>query len=393
MEKHMNKKQKIQIPADTIKVILPTGYFEICPTNTLRRWAGISTATASREDKLIGLYRPRVKLNHWTGNLTIEFSVPKLLFGNNLQMVCATDLPIVLEVLQSHLQDYGIETTTDALASAKLHRADEAFNIYLPKSISVTSVLDTLNRCLTSGHKNQFRIQYENGGTSLRIGNASSDLLLYDKLQAPESIGGVDYIDKRPMREILSEPDYNILRIEKRFTTRKTVRKIFALYGICNPVLADIFHPTMGRDILLTEWETLLNSFVPPAQFKEDQLTQLLSFFEQNPSATPRQALVYMALQQLLEDHAVWDIKEQLLKYSSYQTITNLFDEIKRWKMLPCPSAKECLDWITEALLLWSWVDPTLKSSKVGSDGEQKPRPDIQSKTQKKEETDNDTRN
>ena len=373
MVQNSDSDKNIQISADTLKVVLPSGQFEICPTNKLHRWAGISIATASRQDKIDGFYRPKAKINHWTEALTIEFSPAKLIYGNNLQLVTLKDFQSVLEILQAQLNDYGIETTITALAKARLHRLDIGYNIYLPKKVPVISILQALNGCLTSGHKRQFRIQYENGGTSLRIGTASVDLLLYDKLQAPETIGGVDYINQQPLKEILRNTDCNILRIEKRFTTRKEVKKIFALYGISNPVLADICHHTMGQNIIFTEWKSLLDSCCRPTQSEEDLLTQLILFLQCNPQASPKQGLVYLAIQQMLEHHSFGDIREQLFRYSSYQTVRNLFDEVKRWKIPHHILAHKWLDQITEVLVLWPSTEPSsleLSNQENSAEGE-----------------------
>ena len=362
MSNEIDNKSSIQNLTDTVKIGLEQ--FAVRSENKLRRWGGISTAAASREDKLNGFYRPRVKIDHSTGNLTVEFSPAKLMYGNNLQLVCLEDFPAVIKLLQSHLEDYGIETDMDELTCASIRRIDMGRNVYLPKSVPVKAVLATLNRCLTSGHKHQFRIQYENGGASLRIGTADTDLLFYDKLKAPEAIGGVDYINQRPLGEIMGNPDYNILRMEKRFTTRKAVKKIFAQYGITNPVLKDICHPTMGQDILLKEWLLLLDACIMPIQHDEDMLTQLLAFLQDNPFASPKQALVYLGLQQLLETNPVWDIKEQLLTHSSYQTVSNLFDEVKRWKAPNDISVQECLNWVTEGLIS-PWIEPEIEATKT----------------------------
>jgi hypothetical protein len=57
-----------------------------------------------------GNYRPRIRFikRGREASLQIEFSIPKLIFGNNIDEVCETDFANILEVLHRRLKDFGV---------------------------------------------------------------------------------------------------------------------------------------------------------------------------------------------------------------------------------------------------------------------------------------------
>lgn len=65
----------------------------------------------TKSDKLAGIYLPRLTLYKNVGkgkggfitNLHIEFSAPKLLYGNNFDELAETDFEVVLKILRKQL--------------------------------------------------------------------------------------------------------------------------------------------------------------------------------------------------------------------------------------------------------------------------------------------------
>ena len=352
------------IVADATKIRLNRGDYKILPNNKLRSWEGNYSASASRSDRNKGLYRPKVLINQTSGRLTIEFSPAKLKYGNNIQVVSAEEFPQILHLLKLHLADFGIQTTEQKLEQGRITKIEFGWNFYLPKEMTVSSVLHTLNSCLTSGHKRQYRIQYENGGRSFRVGNASSDFLIYDKLYAPEQCGGEEYYNLKPLKEILQDPDYNILRIEYRATNRASVRKLFKQYGINTPMLKHICYFAIGRDVITEKWEQLIESCVfPNISQKPDLWEEIKACLEANKhmGIKPRMAFAYASMLNVLKKHSVWEIKNLLLKLFSTQTVDNFLKEIRKLSRGRIIDPSSSLDYISTQIECWEQVEPRIE--------------------------------
>ncbi len=308
---------------DTAKIILAQGNYSLLQNNSLRYRGKKFTRTATKEEKQIGLYRPKVVIEN--GDCSIEFSLPKLLNGNNVEEIFVGDFPKILELLRSHLWDYGIETTVDNLAWADLYRMDVGKNCNLIKIGTVTQVLNILHRCLILGRKSDAQIQYRNGGRSLHVLNKSADFIIYDKFRCPEMTDGSD----KAICEIMGKSSVEVLRMEKRFNNRRSLCRLFRKYGVKRPKFQDILNPQIAQDVIGQEWQELMDGFICPEVYPQEEILKQVLNHLKTFKSSPRLALAYGAIQQLLKHYSVNELKNQLKPYASEPTINSLFRDIQ----------------------------------------------------------------
>ncbi len=92
---------------------------------------------ASAEDKKKGIYKPqltitkRIRKGGHKLSLKIQFSAPKLLYGNNFDELENNDKEKVLKTLQSRLLEMGIEISFNKLLLAELGVVHYGKNIIL----------------------------------------------------------------------------------------------------------------------------------------------------------------------------------------------------------------------------------------------------------------------
>lgn len=88
-------------------------------------------------------YRPRVTLlqNFGDQKLKIEFSVPKLLFGNNFEELEEGDFWAVIDVLSSRLQLWSISVDRYDLAEANVTGFHLGKNIHFDDYTSASSMI------------------------------------------------------------------------------------------------------------------------------------------------------------------------------------------------------------------------------------------------------------
>lgn len=360
MENNYNTTEIKLLPIDTVKIILPKGSYKLNNTQQFKpNYIGF-TRTATKQEKHDGFYCPKVTIHKLTGSCTIEFSLPKLFFGNNLQELCLKDCRLLVKSLQLRLLLFGIGVDEETLLAADLYRVDFGKNFDLTPLCTVPEALYMLNRCIGFGRKSIYQIQYQNGGRALRLQNASTDLLLYDKLHSYEMVGmsgkmsvETDHYCQKPLYEILNVSGKSVLRIEKRFANRRAVKRLFALYGIISPTFGDIFNPKIGRDIITTEWQMLVKACILPTKNQgKNLLEQVIDFLKTGQCNTLGIAFSYVGLQELLKTYSVKDLKKRFAPYVGKNTMDNWFSRIHKLAS-ECGVRPNFLDEITRQITAW----------------------------------------
>jgi hypothetical protein len=78
--------------------------------------------------------------------LIIQFSLPKLLYGNSLQEASDTDFAKAVTGLQKALETLGIIVEKDTIINARVSAVHFCKNIILPKDIRLQDILSELER-------------------------------------------------------------------------------------------------------------------------------------------------------------------------------------------------------------------------------------------------------
>ena len=326
------------IGTDTVRFTLDKGMFA---TTSLRGFHGPMSAlsrTASKDDKRQGLYRPKLTFTPLDGSLTIEVSLPKLLFGENLQEITCEHKNLILKALCATLADWDIITDAENLLAARLTRIDVGKNLLLTGITSSLQVIDLLKRCKISGRKIPKEISYTNGGRALRVHNASSDLLIYDKLRAPELCGISEKLSIEPdqycqksLCDMLNMHNHEVLRIERRFNGRKAVRRLFAKWLIKNPCLADIFTSEIGYHVISEEWKRLVAACILPDKDGTADLGRVVELLQKNANGSLRNTLAYCFIQNLLKNYSMEDLRRAFKPVAGNANVNNFFKQMQTW--------------------------------------------------------------
>lgn len=136
----------------------------------------------------------------------IQFSVPKVLFGNNLNLAGKEELQEALSIVEEDLRQNGIFTD---LFTANIGRIDVTKNIYVKHHF--TDYLRVLE---------EFRLPRKkliNYGESIYLRNRSHALLIYDKVSELKQNKSCSYCDLDLLK------NKNVLRIENQYLTKRKV--------------------------------------------------------------------------------------------------------------------------------------------------------------------------
>ncbi|MBR1604835.1 MAG: hypothetical protein IJ660_01865 [Alphaproteobacteria bacterium] len=131
-------------------------------------------------------YVPRIKLSKqirvggYRTALLIEFSAPKMLFGNNLQEICDEDFDRLIEKLKEYTSAAGIEISEDCLRNAPVVGIHYGKNISL--TVSVSSLLQEFKRCKFQRYFDVCDTSHKNGGETVRVHTSFFEVAWYDKI-------------------------------------------------------------------------------------------------------------------------------------------------------------------------------------------------------------------
>ena len=187
-------------------------------------------STAQRQD---GIYRPRVRGIH-RGRaklLQVELSLPKLIFGNNVDELSDTHFDAVLRKLSMKLAEQGIIISPKRLRTCTVSAVHYSKNIGLNR-YSVASVLAKMARVKVPGFMDVTRNRYSNDGYVLHLYTKAHSLVAYDKMKdiiKPKS-RAIDK-DQTPQQRSLfaKKPELKqqqVLRLEVRLSQKRKMQEV-----------------------------------------------------------------------------------------------------------------------------------------------------------------------
>jgi len=192
--------------------------------------------------------------------LKIEFSVPKLLFGNNFVEIDNSCFDLIINNLFKKLDDMAISTSKSCLISAYVQKIDYSKNIILEKHISCSMLISELSKLNLNSRLDLTKTDYRNDGHAIVYHSNSFEIKIYDKVKDLEqgkkygekrnierSKQNFDLIDMMNNKEIF--PD--VIRIEGRFSRTK-LKSIFKKINIESTLtFKELFNQELSRVVLL----------------------------------------------------------------------------------------------------------------------------------------------
>jgi hypothetical protein len=227
----------------------------------------------SKSDLAGGRYAPRLTLgrrkNHggFVTTLRIEFSAPKLLFGNNFDELCSRDFEDVLATLHGHLTECGVRVTGPILRAAHASAVHYGKNIAFTDFTSCSMVMHELDLIDLSGRFDLSQTDYRNEGHAIRYHTNDFELTFYDKLK---DLQRATISDKRSVeRDTVVQRDLfrdrgaylkelEVLRMEVRLGSRRRITSLLKKLEIeIEPTFAALFDQSVAKEILLHFWNSV----------------------------------------------------------------------------------------------------------------------------------------
>lgn len=233
--------------------------------------------------------------------LSVEFSAPKMLFGNNFDELTENDLGLLLTKIQTALQELiGYKFSTEELACADVSVWHPSKNIIFLDYTSCQTILNTMGKLDISRTYDLQKTDFRDGHI-VHIHANSIDIAFYDKmadlLKAKKSIKRAFEKDSLVQMGILEDlskyQPIDVFRYEVRLVGRASIKRAYP--ELKEWTLKNLFNKNLCRNTLIKHWEKLTSSLDMLALDVKEPYELFQNYIEANDSATPQAALAAVA--------------------------------------------------------------------------------------------------
>tara|TARA_Y100000310_G_scaffold288684_2_gene314562 strand:- start:8538 stop:9659 length:1122 start_codon:yes stop_codon:yes gene_type:complete len=221
----------------------------------------------NKDQKLDGVYRPRVAviIRGRQKLLKIEFSAPKLIFGNNVDEVSEKDADEIYRTLQKRLVDFGVIADLSILRRASVSACHFSKNFVLKDGYTAQGIIKELQKINLNKRMDLTRDRFMNDGESLHYYANNHSFVLYDKIRdlnkpKKRAIDKDQTIQQLSLfRELDKRKNTEILRMEIRLSFKRKLGDTLENLGYDRELIFDdVFNPKLAKDVIQSYWQKLV---------------------------------------------------------------------------------------------------------------------------------------
>ncbi len=335
----------ISIPKDKVTNILyphqtALGWHQQATGATYRKFV----RNPSKRDLESGLYFPRLTGINRTvegkidASIKVEFSVPKLLFNNNLDELEEKDFDEVISTLKDRMMRMGIAVPEKYLRYAPVSAVHFSKNIQLTDGFTSQYVLSELSKIDIRKSFDFSKTRFMNDGQSIYAYTISHSFVIYDKIAdlKKDEKRAIDKDQTQYQRSLFDEIEkrdlYEVIRFEVRLSKKQKMNSLLKKLGIKeHPTFHDVFKKSLSQKIVQHYWQTLVGSnsmlLFSLTSGPKDVLRQILTA---NPKLKPKQALYFTSLVTMTKDGSgLRELRSIVGKYADQRSWYRMKDDIK----------------------------------------------------------------
>jgi len=337
----------------TMFAILDISFFQKRLQNSLRGYFTLVQNPTKSELKQ-GIYKPRLTLsnrfnfsNRSEATLSIEFSVPKLIYNNNFDELTDDDFPAVIRKLKTVLKKMKVGIFEHNLRNAPVSAIHYSKNIALTDYTTPHTYLEQLTKLNINQNLDTDRASFRNEGHSFKYRTNSFEVVFYDKLrdlqQAKKSEKRAEEKNNAIQLNLFDPPNpkkpFEVIRIEIRLNKRQKINQILKkIDNETKPIFENIFNQKIAKKVLLHFINEIENAYPPLLTYQQNSPAKLFnSFLIANPDIKPIKMLAMLGLKNILEDTGVRGFRQIIKRYGN-PTWYSLNKEMQKLKTAEIPS-------------------------------------------------------
>jgi len=270
------------------------------------------TNNPKKADRESGIYKPRLTIIK-RGNriyLKAEFSVPKLLFGNNLDELEESDFEETVSKLRKIIEQKGVRLWTHEIEKAEVLRFDPSKNIPLSKGYTSSFAIRELSKINLNQKLDLERVGFRNDGEALQFYSNRHSLVFYDKIndltKPPKRAIDKDQTKKQlDLFEYIKKEKINleVLRIEVRLSYKAKMMEVLERVGFTDsPLFKNIFKRDLCQKIVKLYWEEFFGKNLFLFSVNNNPQIILQKILMRYPKTNIRTAVMLVGLNLLCKD-------------------------------------------------------------------------------------------
>jgi hypothetical protein len=268
--------------------------------------------------------------------LRIEFSIPKLLFGNNFDEVEESHFEQVIKRLYETLYSMSVIVAPHFLQDAPVSAIHYSKNIVLTDYLTPSLILKELSKINLNLKLDLNQTDFRNEGHSLKFRANSYEISLYDK---KKDLQKAKTSEKRAMErdnEIQLElfdqwkpkAPFEVLRMEIRLNKRAKINQIFNKLKIISDLsFRSVFKKDIAQRVLLYYLNEMKSGYSMLAYRPKSIKDFIADFKINNLKIKIRKMLQMLALKLAIEEMGIREFREVIKPYGRHNLSTYIFPE------------------------------------------------------------------
>lgn len=260
--------------------------------------------------------------------LRIEFSIPKLLHGNNFDEVSESDFYQVCNVLRARLFDMGISIRDiKYLEEADVSSIHYSKNIILKDYTEPFHYINEMRKVDVSMMYDFNQTDYRNNGLNLKFRSNQYEFAMYDKLQdlkqanSSEKKGEEhDYYYQLSLFEKYPQPlPFEVLRLEIRLGDKKKLRReIMKVDSALDEfTFKSLFKLKYSKELILNVLHLMKENYPMLLNSRENDIqTFVKDILIQNPHIRLKTLLSVVGYKYIVQDVGIRGFRNMIRKFS-----------------------------------------------------------------------------
>lgn len=299
-----------------------------------------------------GIYKPRLTLTNRFNTsgqrgltLAIEFSAPKLLFGNNFDELTDNDFNAVIDKLEEVLKTMGVRVFHQLLLVAPISAIHYSKNIPLTDGITPHYLISKIKEANISLALDVNQTDYRNDGHSYKWHANSYEVAFYDKIKDLEAARKSDKraVEKDNLLQLhlfehLNKKRLEVFRMEVRLNSRQKMKQLFPTLSIeTSLTFQSLFTASISQKVLLHYVSELEKQRPQILDYQTTTAKALLAdIIINNPKLGTLKTLQLFGLKQAIDVVTLRELRAMFSKYKNRSWYRLIADA----KRIQLPSVK-----------------------------------------------------
>lgn len=298
--------------------------------------------------KETGIYKPRLTATKRVNDsgfpiqLRIEFSIPKLLHGNNFVEVAQDDFEQIIDILLERLSIMGVHTEKQCLINSSISAVHYSKNIVLEEYMTSSMVINVIKKAKMNNNLDLNYTDFRNGGIAIKYHANSFEIAIYDKMQdmkqakksEKRATENDNYLQMNFFDEVLKKKHIEVIRLEMRLNTRKKIKEVFEKNNIQTELtFVKLFKEDISKVVIKYYWNMIAKDTIIQIDSDKKPEDFFIDIAINNPDLDVNNILKMMGILYLINSIGQNGFELLLAGRCSLRTIQRYRKELKDLKL------------------------------------------------------------